>query len=152
MRAFRVHAVLVGFGWVPLAAVAAVGLSGEGAFSLLLLPLGPALQGLVLTVAVLALLPMLWPVYLAIGWYEAALADRIGRGDRIAAGYAGRALRVQAIAATLGALGAIAAASSRLFGQGTLLSLTWVPFATVAACDWWVASRLPFVTRLTHVP
>ncbi|MGI8808715.1 MAG: hypothetical protein ACR2KK_12880 [Acidimicrobiales bacterium] len=100
------HAAAVGIGWVPV---------------LLAFMLSPALRdagrslpewfvGGSLLVGVGFAVPLLWPLFLAIGWFEANLAERIGHGEHRAAVLATRVLMLQGVGYLAVALVALAGA------------------------------------------
>lgn len=58
----------------------------------------PQLQGGFAVTAVVVAFPLLWPAWLAIGWFEGSLAEQVGAGNERAATTAVRLLTVQGLA------------------------------------------------------
>lgn len=138
-RPLAIHAALVGGGWFVIAFVALVGLLPASWWD----GLPPAVQGAGLTVVAVAALPVLWPVYLAIGWYEAGLAERLARHDVGALRRARRALHVQAAAfAAAGVAAIVVAISFRSLQGAEHATLAWAPLVGIALGHGWTARRL----------
>jgi xanthosine utilization system XapX-like protein len=141
-RTLTVHAVLVGCGWFVLAFTTLVGLQFSPDARAWAGGIAPALLGVVGMLVAVAAVPLAWPVYIAIGWYEAGLADRLRAGDESARVAAGRVLRVQAtvFAATAATVGMFALAYRAVSG-GEYLVLAWLPLAVIALMHEWTARR-----------
>lgn len=103
--ALGLHAAAVGIGWMPvlLAFLAIPALRNAGG------SLPPWLVGGSVAVGLAFAVPLLWPVFVAIGWFEANLVEQIGRNDR-AAGRAAQILIFQAAAYLILALATLALA------------------------------------------
>jgi hypothetical protein len=136
-----VHAAIVGGGWFVVAFVGLV----------LVLPDPPAwlseapepLQGAGWTVVAVASFPLAWPAYIAIGWYEAGLADRVRRGERPSAARARQVLRVQAVLFAVAALlAAVVAVAERQANGHEYVTLAWMPLAAIALAHLWTARRV----------
>jgi hypothetical protein len=130
-RALAIHAWTVGAGWFVLAFLTLV----------VVLPSRPGwvadlphpIQGAgVVLIAVIAL-PLAWPVYIALGWYEAGLVERLAHGDLRAATRARRLLLSQAavFAGGAAAAGALAVAIRSRNGA-EYVSIAWLPLIAIA--------------------
>ena len=121
------HAVLIGAGWIPL--VFAVFLVDPAAVQ------PRPLVGGVYTVGAVFAFPLLWPLWLAIAWREAALAERLAAGDTSAAMPARRGLIVLAcmfafVTLVVARFGVMAAGES---DRQELAQWAWLgPFAVAA--------------------
>lgn len=94
-----VHAGMVGIGWFVAGMALAITASvDQELVEDLLDVLPPALTGGAIVVAAAVSVPLLWPVWLAIGWFEAGLVSRLARGEDDAVRLARRALHLQAAA------------------------------------------------------
>jgi hypothetical protein len=84
-------------------------------------------------VLVAASIPLAWPVYIAIGWYESGLAFRMRTGDDTARASAVRLLYVQAVAFfVVSVTAAVVAGQYRDAVGAGYISLAWVPLAAIA--------------------
>lgn len=100
-RILGVHAFVVGIGWFAVGLPAFLLISAHP-------PLEAALRtgalaapfwvllGLLVVAAIFAL-PLLWPLHIAVGWYELGLLARVRRGDQRAHRLARRMLLGQAV-------------------------------------------------------
>lgn len=140
-RALAVHAAAIGGGWFVLAFVSLV----------LVLPARPEwianlptpIQGVALTLVAVAAFPLAWPIYIALGIYEARLAERVRLGDVGAAHVATRVLHVQAgIFATASVGAAVGAVALRAVNGVGYLGLAWLPLAAIALAHAWTARRV----------
>lgn len=103
--------------------------------------LAPSVQGVLGSVVVLCAIPLLWPVYLAVGWYETQAAQHVDAAH----GRSGprRLLLIQAwlmAAATIGV--AMLAVLYRGVEGGDYLSLSWLPLACITGAHLWTARHL----------
>lgn len=131
-RALAIHAWTVGAGWFVLAFLTLV----------VVLPARPGwiadlphpIQGAGVVLIAVVALPLAWPLYIAVGWYEAGLVDRLAHGDMRAAARARQLVLSQAaVFAVAGvAAGALAVAVRSRVGA-EYLSLAWVPLITIAS-------------------
>ncbi len=125
------HAGGVGMAWMPMAFVGMAGWGGTG-LGEAVRSLPDPVQGALVAAVLLAALPLLWPVYLALGWYESGLAIALGRGDPDAAARLRRLVQVQAgiTAVLLIPVTGLAVVAARAWRQGDAtghLVLTWLP-------------------------
>lgn len=141
-RRLAVHSAAVGAGWFVVAFAALVGSQLSDQFRDWIGGLPTVAQGVGATVVLAAAIPLAWPVYIAIGWYEADLASRIRSGDDSARRPAVRLLNGQALV--------FASASVLVAGVAWLyrdagadyVSLAWLPLAVIAALHLRVARAL----------
>ena len=98
VRWLTAHATVVGIAWFAVGLPVAVYLSGRsGPAMSIWRTVPPVLQGgIAVSVAVVAL-PLLWPVWLAIGWAEGSWAEQAAAGDTRAPGRAVRIVSAQAV-------------------------------------------------------
>jgi hypothetical protein len=132
-RQLRLHALVFGVGWLVVAFGALIGLGSQPSVKSAISDLWPALQGMGFIVIAVTALPLAWPVYIALGIFEANLADRISLGDLGAVTTARRVLRVQAVAWTLAAVSLVMLAVwvGPMNGREYLV-LMWLPIAAIA--------------------
>jgi hypothetical protein len=132
-RWLTVHSVVVGAGCFVVAFVALVGLQRSDALRAWIETWPFVVQGVGGTVVLAAAVPFGWPVYIAIGWCESALASRIRTGDDVARLPAVRLLYGQAVA--FASASVVAAGVAWLYrdaaGAG-YISLAWLPLAVIA--------------------
>jgi hypothetical protein len=123
-RWLAVHAAVVGVGWLPVLLAFALNPALQRAAG----ALPDAVLGPLLLVAALFAVPLVWPLLVAVGWYEAGLAAGVAAGER-------RALvrAVQVSRLTAGALASVAAVAAAValvtLGRGSghgLLAWAWV--------------------------
>lgn len=142
-RRLAIHSAVVGAGWFLVAFVALVGTQLNDGLRDWIGGLPPVVQGLGATVVLAAAVPLAWPVYIAIGWYEAGLASRIGCGDDSARRPAVRLLNGQALA--FASASVLAAGVAWLYrdavGAG-YASLAWLPLAIIATLHLRLAKAL----------
>ena len=142
-RWLGIHSVVVGIGWFVVAFVGLVGLQASDALREWAGSWPVVAQGIGATILLAAAIPVAWPVYIAIGWYESGLATRIARGDDSARRPAVRLLRAQAVAFGMASVLAVGVA---LLFRGAVGSeyvlLAWLPLALIAALHICTARRL----------
>ena len=150
-RTLRVHAAVVGGGWIVVA-LAALALS-HTALSDWLGELPRPLRGAGLTVVAVSAMPLAWPIYIAIGWYEANLADEVQLGDRSASARARHLLLVQAACFALaGVAAAVAAITFRRVNGAAYLAFAWAPLVLIGLAHLITARSLRASDRLTAWP
>lgn len=140
-RALTVHGAIVGIGWFVVALPSLILIEGNTAVRDWFGELAPSLQGMIGSVVVLCAIPLLWPVYLAIGWYETQAAQHADAAH----GRSGprRLLLIQAglmAAATIGV--AVLAVVYRGVDTGDYLALSWLPLAAIALAHLGTAHHL----------
>lgn len=142
-RRLAVHAAVVGAGWFVVAFAALVGSQLSDELRDWIGGLPSVVQGVGATVVLAAAIPLAWPVYIAIGWYESGLASRIRSGDDSARRPAVRLLHGQALAfASASVLAAGVAWLHRdAVGAGNV-SLAWLPLAIIAGLHLRIARAL----------
>lgn len=141
-RRLAVHSAVVGAGWFVVAFAALVGSRLSDGVRDWIGGLPSVVQGVGATVVLAAVVPLAWPVYIAIGWYEAGLASRIRSGDDSARRPAVRLLSGQALAfAAASVLAAGVAWLYRDAGAG-YVSLAWLPLAIIAGFHLRIARAL----------
>jgi hypothetical protein len=142
-RRLQVHSAAVGAGWFVVAFTALVGSQLSDGLRDWIGELPSVVQGVGATVVLAAAIPLAWPVYIAIGWYEAGLASRIGSGDDSARRPAIRLLHGQALAfATASALAVGVAWLYRDAAGAGYVVLAWVPLAVITVLHLRIAKAL----------
>ena len=141
-KLLSIHAALVGIGWFVVALPSLLAVQASEAVQDWFGDLAPATQGFFGVIVILSAIPLLWPIYLAIGWYEIQVAT--GSSSKTAVGAAGRRLlAVQAAMALAASTGLMALAIAMRGVPGSeYLTLAWVPLAAVAAAHFWTMRRL----------
>jgi hypothetical protein len=133
-RWLGVHALVVGVGWFVVAFAGLVGLQAIDGFRHWVESLPAVMQGIGGTIVLAAAIPVAWPFFIAIGWYESGLAERIRSGDDSARRPAVRLLCAQALAF---ATASVLAGGVALLFRGSIGSeyvlLAWLPLALIAA-------------------
>lgn len=129
----RAHALVFGVGWFVVAFGALIGLGPLPGVQHLVARLPHALQGAGFVVVAAVAFPLAWPIYLAVGLFEAGLADRILHGDVGARSTARALLRAEALAAGLiaVALAALLVSVGPRNGREYLF-LMWAPLVGIA--------------------
>lgn len=141
-RRLAVHSAVVGAGWFVVAFAALVGSQLSDGLRDWMGDLPSVVQGVGATVVLAAAIPLAWPVYIAIGCYEAGLAARIRSGDDSARPPAVRLLNGQALTfAAASVLAAGVAWRYRDAGAG-YVSLAWLPMAIFAGLHLRIARAL----------
>lgn len=142
-RRLNVHSAAVGAGWFVVAFTALVGSQLSDGLRDWIGELPSVVQGMGATVVLAAAIPLAWPVYIAIGWYEAGLASRIGSGDDSARRPAARLLYGQAFVFASASVLAVGVAwlYRNAVGAG-YVTLAWLPLAIIAGLHLWIARVL----------
>ncbi|HET6951326.1 MAG TPA: hypothetical protein VFI47_13170 [Acidimicrobiales bacterium] len=123
-RWLAVHACVVGVGWAPVLMAFALNpwlRRAAGA-------LPDALLGPLLLVAALFAVPLVWPLLVAVGWYESGLAAGVAAGERRAVE---RAVHLSRLIAAALATVAVVAGTASLVTRGDwaghgLMAWAWV--------------------------
>lgn len=137
-RALTVHGAIVGVGWFVVALPALLLIEGNTGVRDWFGELAPSVQGMIGSVVVLCAIPLLWPVYLAIGWYETQAAQHVDETRGSLGPH--RLLLIQAglmAAATIGVV--MLAVVYRGVEGGDYLALSWLPLASIAGAHLWTA-------------
>ena len=136
-----IHGSVVGIGWFVVALPSLLAIQGSSSVQDWFGDLAPAVQGMLGVVVVVSAFPLLWPVYLAIGWYETQAATR-GESTAVLRGVQ-RVLNVQAVVTLAAAVGvAILAVTYRSVNGGEYLTLAWAPLAAIALGHLWTGRQL----------
>lgn len=142
-RRLHVHSAAVGAGWFVVAFTALVGSQLSGGLRDWIGELPSVVQGVGATVVLAAAIPLVWPVYIAIGWYEAGLASRIRSGDDSARRPATRLLHGQALVFAAVSVLAVGVAWFYRDADGAgYVSLAWLPLAIIAGLHLRIARAL----------
>ena len=141
-RRLTVHSAVVGAGWFVVAFAALVGSQLSAELRDWIGGLPSVLQGVGATIVLAAAIPLAWPVYIAIGWYEAGLASRLRSGDDSARGPAVRVLKGQAMAFASASVLAAGVAWLYRDADADYVSLAWLPLAIIAALHLRIARAL----------
>lgn len=143
-RALGWHAGVVGIGWFVLSLPVTVAYGSSTGLRNWVSQLPSTVQGMAALLVVLAVVPVVWPVYLAIGWHEGRLAERLAAGDTAAIGPAERLLMAQGIvfAAIAVAVAAYAMSADRGSWTWEHASLAWLVPAAISAAHIATARRI----------
>ncbi len=138
------HAVVVGVGWFVLALPVTVAYGSSAGFREWVSGLPSAVQGMATVLVALAVVPLVWPVYLAIGWSEGRLAERLAAGQTAALRPAARLLQAQGVvfAAVAIAIAAYALSADRGSWTWDHAWLAWLPPGAISAAHFATARRL----------
>lgn len=141
-RQLAVHSAVVGASWFVVAFAALVGTQLNDGLRDRIGDLPTVVQGIGATVVLVAAVPLAWPIYIAVGWYEAGLASRIRSGDDSARRPAARVLNGQALVfAVASVVGLVVAWLYRNAGSD-FVTLAWLPLAVIAALHLRIARAL----------
>lgn len=136
-----VHGAIVGIGWFVVALPSLLLIEANAAVRDWFGELAPSLQGMIGSVVVLCAIPLLWPVYLAIGWYETQAAQHTDAADRRSGPR--RLLLIQAgLMASVSVGAALLAVAYRGVDTGDYLALSWLPLAVISLAHLSTARRL----------
>lgn len=140
-RVLAIHGSVVGTGWFVVALPSLLLIQGGGGAQDWFGDLAPAVQGMLGAVIVVCAVPILWPIYLAIGWYETNRASHFNPRDGTTA--VQRLITAQALLTAAAGIGvAILGLAFRGVNGGEYLTLAWIPLGAIAFGHLWTAKRL----------
>ena len=143
-RALSWHAGVVGIGWFVLSLPVTVAYGSSTGFREWASQLPSTVQGMAALLVALAVFPVFWPVYVAIGWRESRLAESLAAGDTEAIRPAERLVVAQGVvfASIAVAVAAYGMSADRRSWTWDHASLAWLVPAAISAAHVATARRI----------